>query len=216
MMNRMGLPRRHAPRPARAGVRAGVAVALAGGVAVLAAGCSSVAPPDEETPDDESAALRVETVAGAERLDEETRAELEGAVGDVLSDYVFEAFLGDFPREEFVPAFEDFTGDAARDAARDIDDLTARSVAEATAVRATRLDARLSFLTRAGTVYAGTAAVDFAFEATMDDGSARELSLDGRIMLDAESGEWRIFGYDVRFDDGVAVDAATEPGAEEG
>lgn len=207
MMSDMGLRRRLAPRTSRAGVRAVVVVA----VAVLAASCSAGDPPDEEPREADSAALRVETVSGADGLDEQTRGEIEGAVGDVLSDYVVEAFLGPFPRQEFVPAFEAFTGDAARDAAIDIDDLTAKTAADAVSVRATRLDARLSFLTRAGTVYAGTARVDFAFEATMEDGSKRRLVLDGRIMLDAESDEWRIFGYDVTFDDGIAEDAETSP-----
>jgi hypothetical protein len=212
MMNGMGHPRPPAGRALRAGV---VGAVLA--VAALAAGCSTGSPSDDDgTPPAESAALRVETVSGAERLDEQTRTEIEGEVGDVLSDYVVEAFLGDFPRQEFVQSFESFTSEAARKAAGDIDDLTAATAADATGVRATRLDARISFLTRTGTVYAGTAAVDFAFEATMEDGSTRQLVLDGRIMLDTVEGTWRIFGYDVAFDDGVAVDAESSTGSEEG
>ncbi|KQV65897.1 hypothetical protein ASC64_13515 [Nocardioides sp. Root122] len=217
MMSDMGHPPRHAlpARPVRAAAVVAARVGAWVGVAVLAGGCSTAgAPEDDGTPDAESAALRVETVSGAERLDEQTRTELEGAVGDVLSDYVVEAFLGPFPREEFVQSFGSFTSQAARTAARDIDRLTAASAADATAVRATRLDARLSFLTRSGTAYAGTAAVDFAFEATMDDGSTRELVLDGRIMMEAESDTWRIFGYDVSFDDGVGTDAEAESAAE--
>lgn len=210
MMNAMGHPRPPAGRALRAGVAGAVLAATA-----LVAACSTGNPPDDDrTPEAESAALRVQTVSGAERLDEQTRTELEGAVGDVLSDYVVEAFLGDFPRQEFVQSFGSFTSEAARNAARDIDDLTAATASDATAVRATRLDARLSFLTRAGSVYAGTAAVDFAFEATMEDGSTRQLVLDGRIMLDAVDGTWRIFGYDVAFDDGVAVDAESSTGSE--
>lgn len=212
MMSGMGHPPRHA-RPVR---RARVAAVVAAwvGAAVLVAGCSTGGDADDDrTPEVESAALRVETVSGAERLDEQTRTELEGAVGDVLSDYVVEAFLGPFPREEFVQAFGSFTSQAARTAARDIDRLTAASAADATAVRATRLDARLSFLTRSGTAYAGTAAVDFAFEATMADGSTRQLVLDGRILLEADADSWRIFGYDVAFDDGVAADAEAESAA---
>jgi len=185
-------------------------------LAALVAGCSTGGEPDDDRPPAENAALRVETVSGAERLDEQTRTELEGAVGDVLSDYVVEAFLGDFPREEFVQSFGAFTGEAARSAAGDIEELTAVSAGDATDVRATRLDARLSFLTRSGTVYAGTAAVDFAFDATMEDGTTRELVLDGRIMLAADGGTWRVFGYDVSFDDGVAVDAEVGLGSEAG
>ena len=211
MMNDRGRPPRHA-RPARP-LRAAAAVAAWVAMAALVAGCSMGGEPDDRTPEAESAALRVETVSGAERLDEQTRTELEGAVGDVLSDYVVEAFLGPFPREEFVQAFGAVTSQAARTAARDIDRLTAASAADATAVRATRLDARLSFLPHAGTAYAGTAAVDFAFEATMADGSTRQLVLDGRILLEAEADTWRIFGYDVAFDDGVGVDSEAESAA---
>lgn len=59
-------------------------------------------------------------------------------------------------------------------------------------------------------MYAGSAAVRFAFEATMADGSTRPLVLDGRILLEADGDTWRIFGYDLDFDDGVPVDAGTE------
>jgi hypothetical protein len=191
------------------------AAAAAAVVVWLATACSSGAPPrDTETPD--AAALRVRTVTGAERLDERTRADVEGAVGDVLSAYVVEAFLGKYPREEFVRSFESFTGDAARDAAGDIDTLTAAAVPDATAVLATDLDARLSFLTQGRTVHGGTATVHFAFEATREDGSTQPLTLDGRFMMEAEEGTWSVFGYDVRFDDGDGRPVQVESGAPSG
>ena len=196
MMNAMGHPRRLA------------ALAVAGTVAVV--GCSAGNPPDaRETPSDEPVGLRLATVSGAERLDEATRTEIEGEVGEVLSTYVVEAFLGEFPRRQFVPSFESFTGGAAQSAAGDIDYLTASSAREATAVRATDLDARLSFLTRDGTVHGGTATVHFAFEATMEDGTVRPLVLDGRFLLDHEGETWAIFGYDVTLDDGAPIEAET-------
>lgn len=206
MMSGMGHTR-------RVGWTARVGVAVA--VAALVAGCSTGDRPDDDrTPTAESAALRVQTVTGAERLDEATRTEIEQAVGDVLSDYVVEAFLGDFPRQEFVRAFESFTSVAARKATRDIDLLTAATVRDATAVRATELDARLSFLDRAGVVHGGTAAVHFTFEATMEDGSTRPLALDGRFLLEAVAeDEWSIFGYDVTFDDGDQSPAEAESGS---
>jgi hypothetical protein len=206
MMIAMCSPRR------RAGwiVRLGVAVLAA----VLVAGCSTGSPPDDApSPTAESAALRVQTVTGAERLDQQARTEVEGAVGDVLSDYVVAAFLGDFPRQEFVQSFESFTSGAALDAAGDIDMLTAATARDATAVRATDLDAKLSFLTQAGEVHGGTAAVHFAFDATMEDGTTRPLALDGRFMLQADDdGTWSIFGYDVRFDNGAETPAEAESG----
>jgi hypothetical protein len=207
MMKGMGHRRRH---PGRAALR------TAGGAAVVAAlvsGCSTGTPPDEPSPTGSgsaSAALRVETVAGADRIDERTRADLETAVGDVLTDYVVEAFLGEFPREEFVRSFESFTSRAAGSATRDIELLTAAGVPDATAVRATELDARLSFLTQAGTVHGGTAAVHFAFEATLADGSTQPLVLDGRFLLEADGDEWSVFGYDVTYDDGADVPVETE------
>ena len=202
MMTCMGMPR--------------LRVAGAAAVVVwLATACSSGAPPrDTDTPD--AAALRVRTVTGAERLDERTRADVEGAVGDVLSAYVVEAFLGEYPREEFVRSFESFTGDAARDAAGDIDTLTAAAVPDATAVLATDLDARLSFLTQGRTVHGGTANVHFAFEATREDGSTQPITLDGRFMMEADEGTWSVFGYDVSLDDGDGRPVQVESGSPSG
>ena len=205
MMVRMGDPRRST---GRAVLRWGAVAA----VALLATACSTGGTPDDgDPPPAESAALRVQTVAGADELDERTRAEVEGAVGDVLSAYVVEAFLGDFPREEFVSSFDSFTSRAARSAAGDINRLTAARVRDATSVRATELDARLSFLTHAGDVHGGTATVHFAFEATMEDGTRRPLVLDGRFLLDADGGNWSVFGYDVTFDNGRQADAESLP-----
>ena len=201
MMNGMGHPRRLA------------ALAVAATVAAVAAvGCAAGTPPDRtEQTSDAPVALRLATVSGAERLDESTRSEVEGEVGEVLSTYVVEAFLGTFPRRQFVASFESFTGGAAREAAGEIEVLTATSASDATAVRATDLDARLSFLTLDGTVHGGTATVHFAFEATMEDGAVRPLVLDGRFLLDHEGDTWAIFGYDLKLDDGVLVDAETTP-----
>lgn len=205
MMVRMGQPRRST---GRAVLRTGAVAA----VTVLAAACSTGDTPDDsDSSPPESAALRVQTVSGADQLDERTRAELEGEVGDVLSAYVVEAFLMDFPRQEFVSSFESFTSRAARSAAADIDQLTAATVRDATDVRATELEARLSFLTQGDDVHGGTATVHFAFEATMEDGTKRPLVLDGRFLLDAERGDWSIFGYDVAFDNGAQVDAESLP-----
>jgi hypothetical protein len=202
MMKRMGHPRDLA------------ALAAAALTLVATAGCSGSGPPDEpDRPPSQEVALRVETVAGADRLDEDTRAEAEAAVGELLSAYVVDAFLGTFPRQEFVRSFESFTSVAARDGAGHIDVLTAASARDATAVRATDLEARLSFLARGGTVHGSTATVHLAFDATMADGSTRPLVLDGRFLLVAEGEGWSIFGYDVALDDGAPVDAELEDDA---
>ena len=207
MMSRMGLPRRRAAGAAT--------LATASLVTTLVTGCSAGAPPEDQQTA-ESAALRVRTVAGADRLDERTRADLEGAVGDVLSAYVVDAFLGEFPRDDFVRSFESFTSGAARDAAGDIDLLTASAVPGATGMRATDLDARLSFLTLGRDVHGGTATVHFAFEATRQDGSTQPLTLEGRFLLEAEEGTWSVFGYDVLFDDGDGQPVEVESGSSSG
>jgi hypothetical protein len=192
------------PRRARGAVAAAVAVALL-------VGCSPSTPEDPSEQPPPSVALRVETVSGAGGLDQQTRTDLETAVAEVLSTYVVEAFLGDFPRSEFVQAFGSFTSGAARDAARDIDMLTAARVEDATAMRATRLDAHLSFLVATGEVVGATAAVDLAFEATMPDGSTRPVTLTGRLLLEEADGDWTVFGYDVAMDDGADVSTEVTP-----
>lgn len=181
-------------------------VTLLAAVTVGLAGCTD--PPAEDTPPaEESVALRVVTVKGAGKLPEQDRTEVETAVGDVLSQYVVGAFLGDFPREEFIGSFESFTSGVARDAAADIDLLTAARVQDAESVRATRLDARVSFLVDKDDVVGATAAVRFEFEATMGDGETQQLSLVGRLMLQEKDGTWSIFGYDVAHGDGQPLGA---------
>jgi hypothetical protein len=175
--------------------------------AVLAlGGCTTEPPSDPPSETEEPVALRVTTVTGAGSMDADTRADLESAVGDVLSSYVVQGFLGDYPRDDFVRAFDSFTSGAARDAARDIDWLTAARLEDPKAVRATRLDARLSFLVAGDDVVGGTATVRFAFEATLD-GEVRPVRLRGRLMLVEDEGTWSVFGYDV---------TTNAPGAVEG
>ena len=182
----------------------GAAVLL---VSLALAGCTPESPGGEAAPPTpESVALRVRTVHSAEPLTPDARAEAESAVGDVLSDYVVRAFLGDYPREDFVGSFESFTGDLAREAAGDLDQLTANRFGEAEAVRATRLDADLSFLVQDSDIIGATASVRFAFEATVD-GAEQPLSLRGRLMLVEDDDVWSVFGYDVVTDTGDAVEA---------
>lgn len=175
----------------------------------LGSGCQPATPSEDPDADTDSAALRVQVVSGAEDLDEAARTEIEGSIGDVLSGYVVAAFLGDFPREEFVQSFESFTSGAARSAARDIAQLTAAGAQDATSVRATKLDARISVLSQDQAALGATAAVSLAFEATMPDGAIRPLTLQGRFLLEEDDGDWSVFGYDVAMDDGDVVRAGS-------
>jgi hypothetical protein len=186
------------------GPRALVVPALACAVLSLA-GCSGDAPEDPPQPT-RPVALHVKTVFGAGALDESTRTELETEVGDVLSRYVVQGFLGEYPRENFVAAFDSFTGGAARRAAEDIDVLTGSPFEDAAAVDATRLNARLSFMADGREVVGATARVAFDFEASLDGGERRPVTLRGRFLLVEEAGTWSIFGYDVARNDGAGSD----------
>lgn len=182
----------------------GAAVLLA-----LAATLAACTGDDEPEPGSSAVplALSIETAPGAGSLDDTARADAETEVGDVLSQYLVAGFLGDYPREGFVRAFDGFTGGAARSAARQLDLLTANRYRDATDVRATRLEARVSFLVDGRDVVGGSAAVRFAFEATTDDGDTAEFTLEGRILLEEDDGAWTVFGYDLVRDDPGLPDA---------
>jgi hypothetical protein len=167
------------------------------------AGCTAdeSGPPDPDTPSD--AALRVTTLP-APGIDEDTRARLESEVSDVLADYVVGGFLGDYPRGDFVQAFADFTDIVAGQAVDDIELLTGSRFAQASSVRATGLEAELSFLVVDGEASGVTAWVDFEFEA-VEGGASTTASLTGRMSLDLRDDRWAVFGYRLLRDDGDAL-----------
>ena len=125
-------------------------------------------------------ALSVQTVRGAGSLSERAQADAETEVGDVLSHYVVEGFLGDYPRENFVDAFDAFTGGAARSAAGDIDLLTG-----ATAIATPRRSGRRGSTpaspssSTARTSVGASAAVRLGFEAELPDGDTGPFTLTG-------------------------------------
>lgn len=164
-------------------------------VAALLPACTTDEPrPDRPT----TAALRVTTQQGS-GLSEDARAQAESEVGDVLAHYVQAGFLGDFPRSDFVQAFADFTSGAAEQAVGDIDVLTAARYSEARGVRATRLEADLSFYVVDGEAVGATVWIRFDFEVDRD--SPGTASLDGRLVLVRRHQRWSVFVYDVHRDD---------------
>ena len=174
---------------------------------VLLPGCTGDGPEREDT-GGESAALEVRVVTCAGRLGEDARAELESGIGDTLSTYVVRAFLGDYPRDDFVRAFDAFTSGAAASAAEDIDLLTASRFKDAETVTATRLRARISCLVERGDLMGATARVAFDFEAQEPGAEAAQpFSLRGRILLTRGADTWSVFGYDVARDDIPASEA---------
>jgi len=147
-------------------------------------------------------ALELRLAPGHEGLSDQQRSELETGVGDALSAYVVDAFLGDYPRYDFVRSLDSFTTGEARRAAGDIDLLTGERFKDAEAVRATSLTARIAAAQDASGFFGATAHVAFAFEATVrGEPGTEQFVLTGRLMLVKEQGRWSIFGYDVRRDD---------------
>jgi hypothetical protein len=164
---------------------------------MAAAGCTDDGDPDGHAPP-ESVALQLRTVSGAEDLDPAALTEVEDEVGDVLSQYVADGFLGTYPRGDFVRAYDSFSEGLVPEAARDLDILTAAGFADAESVRATELDARLSLLAPEGEVIGASAAVRLVFEATLPGGKTRPIAVRGRLLFEKQDGEWSVFGYDVR------------------
>jgi hypothetical protein len=178
-------------------------VAVMAGLLLVASGCTGDTP-GGPPPSDEPVALRVTIATCAGSPTTQQGSDIETGVGDVLSSYVVAGFLGDYPREDFVPSLDAFTAGAARDAAADIDLLTAARFADAEAVRATGLAARISCLVDGDDIVGASAKVAFRFEVD-HGGTVQAFRLDGRFLLGQEDGTWSIFGYDVTRDDAVAT-----------
>ena len=183
-----------------------LAVALA--AALLAVPGCTADQPDDDPDRAVEPALRLETVHTAGEVDAETRTAVETDIGDVLSRYVVRAFLGDYPRQDFVRSFDDFTPLTARDGARDIEVLTGAGLADAASVRASALGADLSLLAPEGGVVGATAEVDFRFEMTTGESGPTTVTLHGRMDLVVEDGTWSVFGYEVTLADGGPLEAA--------
>jgi hypothetical protein len=194
------------------GARVGWATACAGlaGALVLVACTPSEEPRPPPQDDPTNVALTVETVEPGV-LDDEARATMESEVSDVLAAYVVGGFLGDYPRDDFVDGFTDFSGGATQYAVRDIDALTAAGFEDVTSVSATRLDSRLAFLVDGRRVIGASAWVDFAFAVAAGGTTSTEM-LKGRLVLKREDGAWAVFGYEVlRSGAGGSLTAESSP-----
>lgn len=177
--------------------RAGGLVAAAA-LAPSATACTDDPPAPE--PDRQSVALELTLGPGVSGMSPTARDQFQTAVGDTLSAYVVGAFLGDYPRDDFVVALDSFTSGQARAAAEDLDLVTGSRFATADDVIATQLDARLSTFAPDDQASGVSAAVSFEFEVSADDGTTRDVRLVGRLMLTPEDDEWKIFGYDVELE----------------
>lgn len=188
-------PGSRASRPRLRGAMGPIAAAMA---LLTASACTD--DPAAPDPERESVALELSLGPGATGMTPAARDHLQTAVGDTLSAYVVGAFLGDYPRDDFVVALDAFTSGEARRAARDLDLVTGSRFGTSDAVVATQLDARLSTFAPDETASGVSAAVHFEFEVVADDGSIGLVRLVGRLMLTPEDDEWKIFGYDVELE----------------
>jgi hypothetical protein len=185
-------------------------VALLSGLLWVLGACTAddSQPPGPDDPG-QDVALRVVSLESP-GIDEETRSELEGEVGDILAGYIVGGFLGDYPREDFVRSLADFSNRLADNGGQDLPVLTLSGTAGIRSVRATRLHARLSYFDPGSGVVGATAFIDLAFDVTLADGSTLTATRTGKLVLGREDGDWRVTGYHVVGDDGAAVQAKAE------
>ena len=176
--------------------------ALAAGVVVCVVSLASCTDDsdDPSPPDDgpESVALELSLGPGADGLTTEARDDLQNDVGAVLTTYVVEGFLGDYPRDDFVGALDSFTSGVADDAAEDLDLISGAGFeGNPDDVVATQLSASISTFAPGGKVVGVSARVDFVFDVT-EGSTTREEARHGRLMLTTENGAWKIFGFSLK------------------
>src|SRR4051812_23362352 len=112
----MMVPMLASPRDAARRARGVRGLALLVTVAALwvttGSGCTDDSP-EPEQPEADSVALELTLGAGSSDLTPEVSDEFQNDVVDTLSGYVVSAFLGDYPRTDFVEALDWFTSDGA-------------------------------------------------------------------------------------------------------
>jgi hypothetical protein len=151
-------------------------------------------PPDQQ---DDHVALELSMGPGASELSSDARDQLQNDVAALLSTYVVDAFLGDYPRDDFIDALGTFTSGIVDDGAEDLELITGAGFGDGVqSVKATKLAATISSFAPEGQVVGATALVDFAFDVDAD-GRTSEFTRRGRLMLAPEDGKWKIFGYDL-------------------
>lgn len=142
-------------------------------------------------------ALELSMGPGAAGLSTEARDRLQNDVGAMLSTYVVDAYLGDYPRDDFADALDSFTKSFTDRAATNLELLTGAGFGEGVeSVSATRLSASISSFVPQQQVVGATAVVDFAFDVEAN-GTTSEITRRGRLMLMPEDGKWKIFGFDM-------------------
>jgi hypothetical protein len=129
-------------------------------------------------------------------MDHPVRAELKASVNEAVDGWFEGAFLGEFPRTDYTPAFAGFTKGAREDALDDLALLSNKEIEgsiENVVVGNRRV--RLDVLAPKGQPHGVTAhfVLDYFTHGDLED----HLRVRGSLYLTPQEGEWRIFGYDV-------------------
>lgn len=183
--------------------------ALVGGAALLllagAAGCDSgddIGGPQDGSSSssgrgtDAPAVETVMTLDHAVGVDAAHEAKVIEGVTGAIDPWFDEAFLGDFPRSDFAPAFAAFTQGAAADAQRDLDLMSNAGIADRIdSATATNRRVRLDVFAPDGHPRGVTANFVLDFDTTGD--LEEHLRVHGALYLAKDKGEWKVFGYDV-------------------
>ena len=191
------------PRARSALVNVGAAVLLFAGLVAGLAACDSGDDigdgPEASSGDQASDVPKVTTVVTVEHgegMDAARQAKVVDGVSAVVDPWFDEAFLGDFPRSDFAPAFVGFTQGAAEDAQRDLDLLSSSGIADSIdSATATNRRVRLHVFAPDGRPRGVTANFVLDFDTTGE--LETHLRVHGALFLAKDKGEWKVFGYDV-------------------
>jgi hypothetical protein len=136
------------------------------------------------------------TIEHGEGMDAVHQTKMIDGISAVVDPWFDDAFLGDFPRSDFSPAFVAFTKGAATDAERDLDLLSSAGIADQIdSATATNRRVRLDVFAPDGHPRGVTASFVLDFDTTGD--LEEHLRVHGALYLAKDKGEWKVFGYDV-------------------
>ena len=130
------------------------------------------------------------------KLAKDRRADLKAGVNAAVDGWFEGAFLGDFPRADYAPAFDGFTEGARKDALGDLGLLSNKAIeARIEKAEAGNRRVRLEVLAPRGEPQGVTAhfVLDYFTYGELED----HRRVRGSLYLTPQEGEWRIFGYDV-------------------
>lgn len=186
--------------------RAGRAASQWAALTVLLVGAAACTGDDDDAPGsqepgssasdpaEEPIHTTVEGISG--RLDHDARHELKTGVSEVVDAWFQGAFLGDFPRPDYAPAFDGFTRGARADALEALDLMSNKEIEDRIeSARPGNRRVRLEVLAPQGEPQGVTAhfVLDYFTDGELED----HRRVRGSLYLTPQEGEWRIFGYDV-------------------